>query len=128
MGITIPKKAFKKLPKKFTGLEIRPMIKNNNYGKGSFGKMQQDLLIGAKGSRRKTARRLSAQQRALIKDARGGRKKHKKRIQRESAKELKRIKLYRSRKAHRKALKTKKLKKRKQKRKQIINRINDVFR
>ena len=122
LGITITKKEAKRLPKIFTGLELRPMIKNNYYGKGGLTKMQSSRRLS-----RKSVRRLKAQQDALVKAARGGRKTHKKRLQRERAAERKRIRLYQSKKSQIKALKTRRLKKRKTKRKRIINRINELF-
>lgn len=122
LGIAITKKEAKRLPKVFTGLELRPMVKNNYYGKGGLSKMQSSRKLS-----RKSVRRLKAQQKALVEAGRGGRKAHKKRLQRERAAERKRIRLYKSKKSQIKALKTKGLRKRKPKRKQIINRINELF-
>ena len=83
--------------------------------------------------KKQEVKRLQAQQEALINNGYvGGIKAHKKRIQEEYRKEMKRIKLYKSRKIQKRALKTKKLKKRKprktRRRKDIINRINVLFR
>ena len=122
LGITITKKEARKLPKIFTGLELRPIIKNNYYEKGGSKKM-----LSSRKSSRKSVARLKAQQKALVKSARGGRQVHKRRIQKEQAEHKRRIKLYKSKRSQVKALKTKALRKRKPKRRRIINRLNKLF-
>ena len=102
--------------------ELKRRSEDNYYGKGGLAKMQSSRRLS-----RKSVRKLKAQQKALVKAGRGGRKAHKKRLQKERAKEKKRIRLYKSKKSQIKALKTKRLKKRKTKRKRIINRINKLF-
>jgi len=67
--------------------------------------MQKDLLVNAKmPTRRNYVRRLTAQQKALVSPARGGRKEHRKNIQNQYENSKKRMKLYESRVSHRKAL------------------------
>jgi len=134
LGLTIPKVKAKKLAKaEFTGLELRPVVTDDySYAKQLQG-MQSNLLFPSraterKRSPRKQVRMLQAQQIALVEPARGGRKKHRKKIKKQYEKELRRIKLYRSKKIQKKALKKGKLKKRKTRRKTIIDRVNALFR
>jgi len=137
LGIKITPQQAKKMPKVFTGLELRPQV-TNDYSYAKQLQQNQDTLMfparrtAKKGSPRKAVRMLKAQQLALLEPAYGGKEAHKKRIKKQYAEELKRIKLYKSKKAHRKALKTGKLKKRKKKKvrrkSKIIDRISKMFR
>jgi len=83
-------------------------------------------------SKKQRIRKLQVQQRELVTSARGGKKAHRSRIKEQYSKEAKRRKLYRGRKAQKRALQTGRLRKRiprngRRKRK-LMNQIDSIFR